>query len=396
MRILFLSRWFPFPTDNGSKLRIANLLRGLSQYHEITLISFSDHPARDAVNSEVSSISNRSLVIPWKPYDPASFNALIGILKPAPRFILDTYSKDMANAISQAIIDDKIEVVIASQLSMASYAPNFQGLPVIFEEIELGVPYEASRQTAPFPQRLRSNLTWYKQRVYLAKLLNYFQACTVVSEREQILFAKSFPSYPNVHVVPNCINITDYEHVREEPVPESLIFTGSFRYSANYDAMVWFIESVFPRIRSAFPGARLTITGDHADKTLPSYENITLTGFVDDIMPLVARSWCSIAPLRVGGGTRLKILEAMALETPVIATSKGAEGLDLENGKHLLIADTPEEFSDYVIKIFRDKDLRDDLAGNAYEAVKEKYDWAHVMFHFLQLVENITQHKNQA
>jgi polysaccharide biosynthesis protein PslH len=395
MRILFLSRWFLFPTDNGSKLRIANLLRGLSQHHEITLISFSDNPERDAVNREITSICKKSLVFPWKSYNPTSFDALFGLFRSAPRSITDTYSKDMAKAISNVIVDDKVDLVIASQLTMASYARFFKGLPAIFEEIELGVPYEAGAQTASLPRRVRRNFTWYKQRVYMARLLEYFQACAVVSEREQILFAKSFPDYPIVHVVPNCINIRDYEHVQEEPVPESLIFTGSFRYSANYDAMVWFIESVFPRVRLAFPGARLTITGDHANKPIPNHENVTLTGFVEDIMPLVARSWCSIAPLRVGGGTRLKILEAMALKTPVIATSKGAEGLDLENGEHLLIADTPEGFADCVIKIFQNKNLRDELAGNAYEVVKGRYDWTRVMPNFLQLVDKIAQANNQ-
>lgn len=391
MRILFLSRWFPFPTDNGSKLRIANLLRGLGQYHDVTLISFSDNPARDAANREISSICDRCVVIPWKSYNPTSFNALFGLLKPAPRSIIDTYSKDMANAISGAVLTDKIDVVIASQLTVASYAPHFRGVPAIFEEIELGVPYEAGAKSALFPQRVRRNFTWYKQKAYMTQLLQFFQACTVVSEQERTLFAKAFPGYSNVHILPNCISINDYEHVREEPILESLIFTGSFRYSANYDAMVWFTEDILPRIRATFPGAQLTITGDHANKPLPHLENVTLTGFVDDIMPLVARSWCSIAPLRVGGGTRLKILEAMALKTPVVATSKGVEGLDLENGRHLLIADTPEGFADCIVKIFCNKGLREDLAGNAYEAVKGKYNWLQVMPNFVKLVDKIAQ-----
>jgi glycosyltransferase involved in cell wall biosynthesis len=116
---------------------------------------------------------------------------------------------------------------------------------------------------------------------------------------------------------------------------------------------------------------------------------MTLTGFVDDVRPLIARSWASIVPLHTGGGTRLKILEAMALRTPVIATSKGAEGLDVQSGKHLLIADTPETFVQQVVRLLRQPQLRENLAEEAYALVREKYDWQVIMPHFLNLIEEI-------
>ena len=138
---------------------------------------------------------------------------------------------------------------------------------------------------------------------------------------------------------------------------------------------------------------RLFITGNHASKPLPPTRNVTLTGYVDDVRPLVARAWCSVVPLRIGGGTRLKILEAMALGTPVVATSKGAEGLDVRDGEHLLIADEPAAFAEQVVRLLRDADLRAALAANSRRLVAERYDWAIVMPKFLALVGRIAEER---
>jgi glycosyltransferase involved in cell wall biosynthesis len=137
------------------------------------------------------------------------------------------------------------------------------------------------------------------------------------------------------------------------------------------------------------PGVGLTITGDHAGLPLPCTNHVSLAGVVDDVRPLIASASVSLAPIRVGGGTRLKILEAMALRAPVVATSKGAEGLDVRDGEHLLIADTPEAFADATIRLLKEPGLRERLADNAYQLVREHYDWAVVMPRFLHLVERV-------
>jgi glycosyltransferase involved in cell wall biosynthesis len=166
-----------------------------------------------------------------------------------------------------------------------------------------------------------------------------------------------------------------------------LIFSGSFRYQPNYYAMQWFVSQVFPLILEKIPEVQLVITGDHANLPLSQTKNISLAGYVDDIKSLIASCNVSIVPLWSGGGTRLKILEAMALGTPVVATSKGAEGLLAENGEHILIADQPEIFARTVIKILTDKKLREFLASNALQLVKAKYDWRAMMPKFLGFLE---------
>jgi polysaccharide biosynthesis protein PslH len=209
MRILFLSRWFPFPPNNGTKLRIASLLRGLSQGYDITLVSFSDQPAIDHENNEVKSFCSETFVVPWKPYNPKSLNAWLGFFNPAPRSIVDTFSIDMAETISSTLANGNFDLVIASTITMASYAAYFKGMPAIFEEIELGVPYEASRQPDSFRYRVRNSITWYKQRQYMANLLQRFHAVTVVSEQERQIFRETFPDYKNIHIIPNSLDFRE-------------------------------------------------------------------------------------------------------------------------------------------------------------------------------------------
>jgi glycosyltransferase involved in cell wall biosynthesis len=390
VRILFLSRWFPYPSNNGSKLRIYNLLRGLAQHQEVTLLSFADQSDVDPNVSELKSFCRDVQVVPWKPFDPHSHRAWLGFLSLKPRSVIDTFSPEMRECINQTLLEKNYDVVIASQVDTAAYSQYFRDLPALFEEVEVGVLYEQFTQTRSFKPRLRAGLTWLKHRRYLASLLKNFQVCTVVSEQERQYLSRAVNSHTSIEVIPNCVNLTSYSDVQETPQPNTLIFTGAFSYFPNYEAMAWFLRKAYPLIQAQVPDVHLTITGNHQNRPLPPATNVTLTGFVDDVRPLIARSWASVVPLHTGGGTRLKILEAMALGTPVVATSKGAEGLDVQDGKHLLIADTPEMFAQAVTCLLMDAELRRLLSTNAYQLVREKYDWAVVIPRFLDLIERIT------
>ena len=388
MRILFLSRWFPYPTDNGSKLRIWNLLRGLSEQHEVSLISFADEGSNPDLPA-LEAICRYVKVVPWSHYNPHSRRAILGVFSAKPRSYIDTFSEEMKECIGQALAGDEFDLIITSQWEMAGYSTFFNGTTALFEEVEIGVLHGKIAQADTKKARIRNRLTWYKHYNYLSSLLRNFEACTVVSKQELQLLNKIVPNYNNIEIIPNCIDLAHYSGIVSKPESDSLVFTGSFKYSVNYDAMVWFLRDIYPFVRSEIPGVHLNITGHNAGRELPSTSGVTLTGFVPDIRPLVASAWASVVPLLSGGGTRLKILEAMALGTPVITTSKGAEGLDVEHGKDVLIADQPEAFARSVIRLLKEPELRDFLANNAYQLVKEQYDWANVMPQFLQLIEEM-------
>ncbi|HEX9074329.1 MAG TPA: glycosyltransferase [Anaerolineae bacterium] len=388
-RILFLSRWFPYPTDNGSKLRVYNLLRGLAAQHEVTLLSFADERTAQVDAPQIKSLCRQVRVVPWKPFDAKSLRSRLAFFSPNPRSVVDTFSPEMRRLVRQVLSTDHYDGVIASQSPAAAYAPLFHGLPAVFEEAEVGVLYEQFAKASSIRNRLRYGLTWAKQQHYLAGVLPYFRTCTVVSEKERHLIQSHVSDREPIEVIPNGVHLSEYIDVCKQPRPNTLIFNGSFRYFANHDAMVWFLKDIYPEIMRHVPNVHLTITGETANLPLPPADNVILTGQVDDVRPLIASAWTSLAPIRQGGGTRLKILEAMALRTPVVATSKGAEGLDARDDEHLLIADTPQAFAGAVIRLFNEPGLAQRLADKAFQLVREKYDWAVVMPRFQSLVDQV-------
>ncbi|MBN1371966.1 MAG: glycosyltransferase [Anaerolineaceae bacterium] len=387
MNILFLSRWFPFPATNGSKLRIYNLLCGLSAAHRVTLVSFYE-PAEGAPDAAgLADLCQRVETVPWREYQPSSLRSLAALFNPTPRSVVDTFSPQMAKTIQTVLREGSFDLVIASQTDMAAYQPYFGPVPALLEEVETGIIYQEYIQSKGL-SRLRSDLTWWKQRRYLRRLLPRFAACTVVSAQEAVLIRAAAPGVRQVEVIPNGFDLQAARQVQGDPQPDTLIYCGSFRYFANHEAMLWFVTEVFPLVRAQVPAAHLTITGDTAGRGFPVVEGVHLAGHVLDVRPLVVSSWLSLAPLRVGGGTRLKILESFALRTPVVATSKGAEGLAAHSGRHLLIADEPVDFAAQVVSLLRDLSLRQSLVEQAFRLVEEQYDWAVILPRFLALVES--------
>jgi polysaccharide biosynthesis protein PslH len=387
MKILFLSAWFPYPPDNGSKLRVYNLLRGLAQKHQVTLISFAE-PVPEQIPEALEQMCQQVYALPARQYEPGSRKALLGLLAPKPRVLVDRFAPEMAGCIRQALESGSFDVVVASQWYMADYLKEMPGTPAIFEEVEVGVFIDRVQQAPNLASRVRHGLTTLKMQGYFRSLMERFSASTVVSEEEAQLLRGMVGSQAQIEVIPNGVRLDDYSRVQVEPQPGSLIFTGSFTYSPNYEAMQWFMRQVFPLVQAAVPDARVIITGNHKNLPLENEDAITRTGFVQDIRPLVAGAWASLAPLHTGGGTRLKILEAMALRSPVIATTKGAQGLDVCPGEHLLIADDPQEFAQAAIRLLQDPVLRHRLVENAYRMAAEKYDWEVILPGFLRLVES--------
>lgn len=389
MRILFLSSWFPYPADNGSKLRIFNLLRGLSQRHEITLISFAERPVAELDLESLYRYCGKIHVVPNRVFDPFSLRARLGFMSSAPRSSIDTFSNDMASCIDQTIKEEAFDAVIASEEKTAAYSRYFTDLPALFEDIELSVLFEQYSHATSAWNRVRHGMTWVKYRSHIARLLKGYQVCTVVSEKEKELLARFVSGRTEIEVIPNCVNLAEYAGFNKDVEPATLIFAGSFGYQPNYEAMLWFLGDVYPLIRKKIPEVRVTITGNHLNKQLPNRNGVKLTGFVPDVRPFVARSSVSIAPLQTGGGTRLKILEAMAMKTPVVATSKGAEGIEAKSGKHVMIADSPQEFAEAVVELLNKPDLSKCIADNAYRLVHDKYDWERVLPRFMDLVDRV-------
>jgi polysaccharide biosynthesis protein PslH len=394
MRILLLSRWLPYPPDNGSKIRIFNVIEQLARQHEVSLISFAasgDRFDQDSLRA-LRERCVRVRTVPFQPYRPSSARALLGLLSPQPRSLVDCDSAEMRRAVAEEVGRHGCDLVVASQIDMVPYALAIPGVPAVFEEVELSLRRVDPRASATRAARARQQLTWLKLGAYLRRVLPRFAACTVVSEQERQNLRELVPGYSRVSVIPNALDLSRYQGQFGPPEPNSLVFAGALTYDANRDAADYFLGSVLPLVAAAEPAVALRITGSTTGvdlSTLPRHPAARYTGYVDDIRPVVAQSWASVVPLRLGGGTRLKILESMALGTPVVATSKGAEGLDATDGENILIADDPAAFAEKVVALLRSPALRQRLAAGGHRLVQARYDWCAVGRDLRALVDSV-------
>ncbi len=375
LRILFLSAWYPYPPDNGARQRAFHVLQGLVRKHQVTLISFFDTDQSPNDVDPLHSLCEQVIALPRRTYNPNRVSALAGFISPKPRFLVDTFEPAVLERIRQEL-GQGYDLVLAGELGMAVYAVELDHPAKIFDDVEIGL-FAEMHKNAGGVSRLRNRMMWLKHASYMRSILPRFRALTVVSpvERERVLELGAKPE--NVFVMPNGVD-AQAKIPAVAPEPMTLVYNGSMTYVANLDAMRYFVWEILPIILQSEPQARLKITGrttQVAQNELGEDNAVLFTGYVRDVRAVVRASSVCVVPLRIGGGTRLKILEAMAVGTPVVSSSKGAEGLDLQDDVHLLIADEPQAFADATLRLLCDQELRSRLTQAARERVLAKYDW---------------------
>ncbi|MDZ7808674.1 MAG: glycosyltransferase family 4 protein [Gracilimonas sp.] len=214
---------------------------------------------------------------------------------------------------------------------------------------------------------------FYKEEIDLASQQD---AVFTTSERDKEIFHGHLPDKP-IHVIPNGVDTEFFAPSKESTEPNTLVFTGMMGYVPNSNGILYFIDSILPIIRKQIPDIKLYVVGKNPPQSVldKASDNIIVTGFVDDVRPYVHRSSVYVVPLRMGGGTRLKVLEALSMKKPVVTTSIGCEGIDVLNNEHVIIADKEQEFAESVIKLLKDKKEGKRLSDNGYELIHNHYEW---------------------
>lgn len=404
MRILWISPNLLHPIDKGGKIRTYQMLRSLLRQHDITYVCQDDGSSSSEDRKSESEYCTRLVTVPFRL--PR---------KGTPAFFLDILKNVFSNlpyAVSRyksPFLEEQVtnlapqhELVICDFLFPSYAVPT--GLPVPTILFQHNVEAMIWERRASIPQNLirRAYMReqWRRMRQYESEECRRLDHVVAVSASDADVFRTQY-GVSSVSDVPTGVDL-DYFSARESRPKDNpeLIFVGSMDWLPNEDAVCWFSENVFGRVRQQIPNVRLTIVGrspGSAVRNLAELDSgIQVTGTVPDVRPYLERGAVFIVPLRIGGGTRLKIYEAMAMGIPMVSTTIGAEGLPVRNGEHLLIADTPEEQASAIARLLQNPSLASDLASNALKLVKEHGSWDSVAKHFLDCCRDAPKFKAHA
>lgn len=396
MRILLLSPYPPFPPRGGGALRIYNLLKGLADRHEVTLLAFAPDEAAVAGMAPLHQLC-RVVTVQGPPARSLARRALTTFTSPLPDMALRNAAPAYAEALGRLLAAERFDVVQAESIEMAGYALSAKGSVSRIVLDEFNAEYLLQRRAALTDLRrglrLRpralaaaaySLVQWRKLARYERRLLRAFDRVLVVSEEDRAALRR-LERRADPLVVPNGVDTTLVRPgaVRGDMGPAALVFTGTLDYRPNIDALRWFVSEVLPRIRRRRPDARLLVVGRAAGpavRALHDGQAVELVGEVPDVRPYIDGAAVYVVPMRIGGGSRLKLLEALAMEAPVVSTPMGAEGVQgLRDGEHLLVAASPDSFADATLRLLANPALGERLGRAGRALVVEKYDWSAIV-----------------
>lgn len=381
MRILFVAPRLPFPADTGAKIRTLNILQQLRKFAEVDLVCFSfEHDDAHHINAFRSLNINVHLVKPKK----------INILNQVYQILFNTtpytcwkyFSTEMENTLRQLSHGNKYTIVHLDHIHMAVYQQCFPDLPCIVDEhnVEYKILERCGRVEGSAVKRAIYSQQAQKMKLFEQHWLKKMAAVFAVSENDRATISELTGHDKHAFSMFNGVD-TDFFNTpgHQEQTDESIVFTGSMDWLPNEDAMLYFDKEILPLIRKLNRHVKLFIIGKSPTKALMDLarkdNRIVVTGRVNDVRPFIENAKVFIVPIRIGGGTRLKILEAMSMQKAVVSTTIGAEGISYTNGTDIVIADTPKDFAQKLLTLLNEPGQREALGTKARELVCKTYDW---------------------
>jgi sugar transferase (PEP-CTERM/EpsH1 system associated) len=394
MNILVVSPTIPSPLA-GFSTRSYYLLKALATKHAVSLLALDGAPAQGLARktSPLENLTYSMEVIAPPESLSKRWQQLVGLLQGKPYILNASILVEMQAAIDRLLDSGRYELVLFESVLIAGYRLPRE-MKVIIDEHNL--EYELRLRTYQHEKAwLRKWYNWLES--YLLKPIEIKRcgeadAVLVTSERERLALKRQLPASV-IEVVPNGVDIEFFQgQCTEQEVENQIIFTGAINYYPNTNAVLFFAQQCWPLIRAQIPTATWQIVGKNPPlkvQRLAELPGVTVTGSVPDVRPYLAAAAVAIVPIRIGSGTRLKILEAFSMQKAVVSTSIGCEGLEVEPGRHLLVADQPETFAQAVVGLLRDAEKRRELGRAGRSLVEAEYSWEYCGSRFLRVFERI-------
>jgi glycosyltransferase involved in cell wall biosynthesis len=387
MRILYIASNPPLPANNGARMRICAILRALrAEGHSTILAAFTDPGESGGGPDALKALSDEAFVIPRVTPAMTSMGGYLGrlgaLLTTSPYAVIRFRSAPLQARIAEQLGLGGVDAVLCDSIY------GMVNLPATTLPIILDCPNVEHLILERFADLERSGAKRFYARLEARKLKTFETACCrraalalACSERDRSVLQALCPGVP-IHVAPNTVDLTRYDagkapHPGEAPI---VLYMGGMDWYPNRDAVDFFVGQVWPTVRSRTPNARLVVAGRNPTselrRNLEADARIEVMGNVPDMRPVISRSAVVVVPLRIGSGTRLKILEAAAMRKAIVSTSLGVEGLDFVHGKEVVVADDPREFAQDVTELLEDATRRAALGLAGRRRVEQTYSEA--------------------
>lgn len=382
MKVLFACKEFPHSKVIGGPIIIYNRVKYLSQNHLVSLVAFSKKGDEQYIPS-VQPFCHDLRLVPL-PHKRSFFKATRDFfLSPVPHYFLRVHgSRRMAQTIADMVEKDRYDFVIAEYSVMGQFLYNNPWLPPVRRIISVHECYYLSRLKDYHHHRLgfkklqeAINLKGLKK--YEFEMYRKVDKILTLTPQDRHELLEISPDL-DISVVPHGVNTDEFSYSEPEDTEKSVVFLGNYLHYPNVDAVLFFYNAVWPRLKVNVPDVKFYVVGNAPPREIQAMtqdENIIVTGKVDDVAPYLRKGRIFVCPVRLGGGFRGKILEAMSVGRPVVSTSLGAAGIPASHGENILIADDPDHFSSGILDLLNKPELYRKISRNARKLVEDRYAW---------------------
>ncbi len=387
MRILWVKAGKILPVDTGGRIRSFNILRHLAARNDTVFLSYYDGARDEQYESELKAIfPNAVTMTSGAPSGLAGqlVNYALHLAHPAPYAVTKFSTGAVQRATLDVIAQHRPDVAVCDFLSASLNFPDPLPLAsVLFQHnVESALWDRQARHERNPAKKVAFTMEAAKMRRYERSTVARFHHVVAVSENDERLMS-SMTDSSHITVVPTGVDVETYRTAAGPFGGHNVMFLGSMDWPANIDGVEWFCEQVWPRVIAAVPDARFHVVGRNPPKRITrlASDSVDIVGGVKSVLPNLRESPVFVVPLRIGGGTRLKIYEAMAADRAIVSTTVGAEGLEYTDGEDIVIADDAVAFADQVIALLRDAD-RQRALGTAAGRTAARFDWSQVAIDF--------------
>ncbi len=390
MKVLLLTQVLPYPPDSGPKVKTWNTIKCLAREHELTLVSF----ARGESAAQVGALRQycRVHTSPMRRTTAGDAGYLLSsLLRDQPFLMRRDQRLAMRRLVDRVAAQDRFDVVHADQLNMVPYAQRVSAaVKVLDAHNALWLLYKRLAETSRGLRRTLLAREWRLLQSYERAVCREFDLVLAVNEED----LEALGAGTNARLVPIAVDTAEVAPVEPSPDADRIVHVGTMYWPPNVDGVLWFIDRVLPRIRRRRPAAVLEVIGARPPRLLRRAARraggVEVTGYVADLGEHLGRAGVFIVPLLAGGGMRVKILEALAQELPVVSTSMGCNGIAAQAGRDLLVADDPQSFAEATLRLLEDRPLAATLGRNGRELVRRLYDRSVVCPRLLDIYRGLT------